>query len=67
MITRDDVQVKLDALTKPVGSLGRLEALAVELALAGQSLTPSPARAAWCCSLPIMAWSHKASHPGPRQ
>lgn len=40
MITRDDVQVKLDALTKPVGSLGRLEALAVELALAGQSLTP---------------------------
>ena len=40
MITRDDVQVRLDALAKPVGSLGRLEALAVELALAGQSLTP---------------------------
>ncbi|MFN3820522.1 nicotinate-nucleotide--dimethylbenzimidazole phosphoribosyltransferase [Blastomonas sp.] len=40
MITRDDVQAKLDALAKPVGSLGRLEALAVELALAGQSLTP---------------------------
>ncbi len=40
MITRDDVQARLDALAKPVGSLGRLEALAVELALAGQSLTP---------------------------
>ncbi|GGB71671.1 nicotinate-nucleotide--dimethylbenzimidazole phosphoribosyltransferase [Blastomonas aquatica] len=40
MITRDDVQARLDALAKPVGSLGRLEALAVELALASQSLTP---------------------------
>ncbi|WP_430386846.1 nicotinate-nucleotide--dimethylbenzimidazole phosphoribosyltransferase [Blastomonas fulva] len=40
MITRDDIQVRLDSLAKPVGSLGRLEALAVELALAGQSLTP---------------------------
>ncbi|MGQ3227600.1 MAG: nicotinate-nucleotide--dimethylbenzimidazole phosphoribosyltransferase, partial [Blastomonas fulva] len=40
MITREDIQAKLDSLAKPVGSLGRLEALAVELALAGQSLTP---------------------------
>jgi nicotinate-nucleotide--dimethylbenzimidazole phosphoribosyltransferase len=40
MITRDDIQARLDALAKPVGSLGQLEALAVELALAGQSLTP---------------------------
>lgn len=41
MITRDDVQTKLDALAKPVGSLGQLEALAVDLATATQSLTPA--------------------------
>lgn len=35
MITRCDVQAKLDALAKPIGSLGQLEALAVELAVAG--------------------------------
>jgi nicotinate-nucleotide--dimethylbenzimidazole phosphoribosyltransferase len=41
MMNRNDVQAKLDALAKPVGSLGQLEALAVELALASQSLTPA--------------------------
>lgn len=40
MITPDDVQVKLDCLAKPVGSLGRLESLALELAVASQSLAP---------------------------
>jgi len=40
MITREDVQARLDALAKPVGSLGRLEALAVDLALASRSLGP---------------------------
>lgn len=40
MINRDDVQAKLDALAKPVGSLGQLEALAVNLAMACQSLAP---------------------------
>lgn len=40
MITREHVQARLDALAKPVDSLGRLEALAVELALASGSLTP---------------------------
>ena len=40
MITREDIQARLDSLAKPVGSLGRLEALAVELAMASQSLTP---------------------------
>ena len=40
MITREDVQAKLDALAKPVGCLGQLEALAVELAVASQSLAP---------------------------
>jgi nicotinate-nucleotide--dimethylbenzimidazole phosphoribosyltransferase len=39
-ITAAQVQAKLDRLAKPPGSLARLEALAVELALAGQSLTP---------------------------
>lgn len=41
MINRGDVQAKLDALAKPVGSLGQLEALAVDLAVASQSLTPA--------------------------
>ncbi|MDT7535463.1 nicotinate-nucleotide--dimethylbenzimidazole phosphoribosyltransferase [Sphingobium sp. SA2] len=41
MITRCDVQAKLDALAKPMGSLGQLEARAVKLAVAGQSLTPA--------------------------
>lgn len=40
MVTRKDVQARLDALAKPVGSLGRLEALAVDLAVASQSLLP---------------------------
>lgn len=39
-ITPDQVQTRLDALAKPPGSLARLEALAVELAVAQQSLTP---------------------------
>lgn len=39
-ITPETVQARLDALAKPPGSLARLEALAVELALAQQSLTP---------------------------
>lgn len=40
-ITGHQVQSRLDALAKPPGSLGRLEALAVELAIAQQSLTPA--------------------------
>ena len=40
-ITPEIVQARLDALAKPPGSLARLEALAVELALAQQSLTPA--------------------------
>jgi len=36
----EQVQARLDALAKPPGSLARLEALAVELAVAQQSLTP---------------------------
>lgn len=35
MITRCDVQAKLDALAKPMGSLGQSEVLPVELAVAG--------------------------------
>lgn len=40
-ITPDQVQARLDALAKPPGSLARLEALAVELATAQQSLAPA--------------------------
>ncbi len=39
-ITAHDVRARLDALAKPQGSLGQLEALAVRLAVAAQSLTP---------------------------
>lgn len=40
-ITADQVQARLDALAKPPGSLARLETLAVELAVAQQSMTPA--------------------------
>lgn len=40
IVTPDIVQARLDALAKPPGSLARLEALAVELAVAQQSLAP---------------------------
>lgn len=40
-ITPDHVQARLDALAKPPGSLARLEALAVELAVTQQSLAPA--------------------------
>lgn len=39
-VTPDQVQARLDALAKPTGSLARLEALAVELAVAQKSLAP---------------------------
>lgn len=40
MITRDDVQARLDALAKPMGSLGQLESLALDLAVASRSMRP---------------------------
>lgn len=40
IITPALVQARLDSLAKPPGSLGRLEALAVELAMAQGTLTP---------------------------
>lgn len=39
-ITPERVQARLDSLAKPSGSLGRLEALAVELAMAQGTFTP---------------------------
>lgn len=39
-ITPDRIQARLDGLAKPPGSLARLEALAVELAVAQQSFAP---------------------------
>ncbi len=39
-ITPQQVQLHLDSLAKPPGSLGRLETLAVELAMAQRTLTP---------------------------
>ncbi|MGQ0672450.1 MAG: nicotinate-nucleotide--dimethylbenzimidazole phosphoribosyltransferase [Hyphomicrobium sp.] len=40
MITRDDIAAHLDSLAKPPGSLGRLEALALRLALVQGTLSP---------------------------
>lgn len=42
MLTPADVQRALDAKTKPPGSLGRLEALARQIALAQGTLAPDP-------------------------
>ena len=40
MITKDDIQNKIDNLNKPKGSLGRLEELAMQVCLVQQTLTP---------------------------
>lgn len=47
-VTQDDAQRAIDAKTKPLGALGRLEAIAVQLALLQQTLTPSADRACIC-------------------
>ena len=44
MLTPDAVRAHLDNLTKPPGSLGRLEVLAARLALIQQTLTPATER-----------------------
>jgi hypothetical protein len=50
MITKDDVQAKLDALHKPHRQLGAaLEALAIEFAVASQPNADDPP-VGWCCS-----------------
>jgi NaMN:DMB phosphoribosyltransferase len=45
----------LDAKTKPLGALGRLERLAVRLAVAQRTLAPRAERAGWWCSPPTTA------------
>lgn len=44
-VTRADAQAALDAKTKPLGALGRLERLAARLAVAQQTLAPHVERA----------------------
>lgn len=38
---RDEIQAKIDNLNKPLGSLGRLEEIALQVCLAEQSLSPT--------------------------
>ena len=40
MITKDEIQHKIDNLNKPKGALGRLEELAMQICLVQQTLTP---------------------------
>jgi nicotinate-nucleotide--dimethylbenzimidazole phosphoribosyltransferase len=48
LLTQADAQRAIDAKTKPLGALGRLEEVAVRLALLQQTLTPSVDRACIC-------------------
>src|SRR5215467_15762209 len=47
-LTRTVAQRAIDAKTKPLGALGRLEEIAVRLSLLQQTLTPSVDRACIC-------------------
>jgi nicotinate-nucleotide--dimethylbenzimidazole phosphoribosyltransferase len=47
-ITRDDAQRAIDAKTKPLGALGRIEEVAVRLAVLQGTLSPSIGRARVC-------------------
>ena len=60
-------QAELDAKTKPRGSLGRLEALAAQLAgIAGQPSRPRRC-ARWSSSRPTTARGSRASAPTRRR
>ena len=52
------VQAALDAKTKPVGSLGQIEALAARIAHIQKTLTP----VAETCQLPLFAGDHGLAH-----
>ena len=54
------IRRRLDSLTKPQGSLGRLEELALQVGLIQGTDMPSSAAKRCCCSARITAWSRKA-------
>lgn len=53
-LTEASIRARLDAQARPPGSLGRIEDLAVELALIQERATPRADRIALCCSPAIM-------------
>ena len=53
-LTVESLQFAIDTKTKPLGSLGRLESLAIEIALAVNSLKPRLAK----CELQLFAGDH---------
>lgn len=59
-VSRQDAVACIDSKTKPVGSLGQMETLAVDLALSRQSLKPSLAN----CELFLFAGDHGLANEG---
>jgi nicotinate-nucleotide--dimethylbenzimidazole phosphoribosyltransferase len=60
MITKDEIQHKIDNLNKPKGSLGRLEELALQICLIQQTLEP---RLTHPCHL-LLGGDHGIEHEG---
>ena len=61
------LQDKIDNLTKPKGSLGRLEELAVRIGTIQQSLSPVLRTPQILCLQPTMVWLSKESAFLPRK
>ena len=60
VVTPETAQRAIDAKTKPLGSLGRLEGIAIRLAVLQQSLTPAIDGAAVC----VFAADHGVADEG---
>ena len=61
-------QERLDSLTKPQGSLGRLEELAAKYVAIREEMFPPPWKSSgWWCLPGTTAWWSKKSVPTPRK